>query len=107
MIKWSSNLYFDDTVGKELEKWKKRVESGKPSLSLYCICLASNENNLFDIINCNELLFQYYRRNVLCIVGLSKTREDAVELLRDIVEDIYQKTQDFNVREYFIFPEEG
>lgn len=107
MIKWSSELYFDEAIAKNPKKWKKRVEEGKPSLSLYCICLASNEKNLFDIINCNELFFRYYRQRQLYIVGLSKTREDAIYLLRDIVEDIYQKTQDFNVRSYFVFPEEG
>ena len=103
MIKWSKELYFDDTVKKKPDKWKKRVEEGKLSLNLFCICLASNENNLFDIINCNELFFYHYKRNVLYIAGLAKTREDAIDLLQDMIEDIYNKTGDIKVREYFTF----
>lgn len=103
MIRWSRELYLDEQVSNKPEKWKKRVEQAKPSISLYCICFASNENNLFDIINCNEFFFQYYKKKELFIVGLSKTREDAIDLLQDILEDIYRKTGDINVREFFTF----
>lgn len=103
MIKWSNELYLDETVRKKPDKWKKRIEQGKLSYSLFCICLASNEKNLFDIMNSNELFFQHYKRNDLYIAGLAKTREDAIDLLQDMVEDIYQKTGDVKVRDYFTF----
>ncbi|MFA9463740.1 MAG: hypothetical protein ACERKN_05555 [Velocimicrobium sp.] len=103
MIKWSNELYFDDSIKKKPDKWKKRIEDGRLSHSLYCICLASNEKNLFDIINCNELFFRYYRRNSLYIVGIAKTREDAIDLLQDMIEDIYKKTGDIKVRDFFTF----
>ncbi len=107
MIRWSSELYMDDFVRKNPEKWKKKVEQGKLVLSIYCICLASNKENLLDIINCNELLFRHYRNGELYIVGMARSREDAVDLVQDIVEHIYQKTQDVKIREYFEFREEG
>lgn len=103
MIKWSNELYLDDAVKKKPEKWKRRVEDRKLSHSLYCICLASNEKNLFDILDCNELLFRYYKRRELYIVGLAKTREEAIDLLQDMIEEIYQKTGDIKVRDYFTF----
>lgn len=103
MIKWSNELYFDDVVKKKPEKWKKKVENGKLSYNLFCICLASNEHNLFDIINCNELFFRHYKRNNLYIAGLAKTKEDAIYLLQDMIEDIYKKTGDVKVKEYFTF----
>lgn len=103
MIKWSNQLYFDDSIKKKPDKWKKRVEDGKLSHSLFCICLASNEKNLFDIMNSNELFFRHYKKNDLYIAGLAKTREDAIDLLQDMLEDIYRETGDIKVREYFTF----
>lgn len=105
MIKWSNELYYDDKIKKKPEKWMKKVEDGKLTLSLYCICLSANKKNLFDIINTNELLFHYYKRQTLYIVGLAKTKESSFELLQDILKDIYKETGDLKVRDYFTFME--
>ncbi|MEG1458748.1 MAG: hypothetical protein RSB37_09950 [Acetivibrio sp.] len=103
MIRWSNELYLDESIRKNPEKWKQKVEGGKLPLNVYCICLASNEHNLFDILNGNELFFRYYRTRDLYIAGLAKTQEDALDLLQDMIEDMYQKTGDIKVNEYFTF----
>ena len=101
MVKWCSKLYMDEKIKKEPKKWKKRVEKEKLSYSLYCIAFSSNEKNLFDIMDCNELLFKYYKKREIFIVGLASSKENAVELVRIMIEDIYRETGEFKVREYF------
>ena len=105
MIKWSSKLYMDEKIEIEPDKWKQRLEENKLSYSLFCIVLASNENNLFDIMDCNELWFRHYRRNDVYVVGLASEKGSALHLVEQIVADIYSKTGDFKVREYFEFQE--
>lgn len=103
MIKWSEPFYMDDMVAKKPEKWKKRIEDDKPGVSLYCICFASNPKNLFDIVNSNELLFRYYKRRQLYVVGLANSYETALYLAEDMIGQIYKETGDVNIREYFSF----
>ena len=103
MIKWSGKLYMDETVKKQPDKWKKRLEENKLSYSLFCITLASNENNLFDIMDCNELWFRHYRKNDIYVVGLASDKGSAFKLVENMVQDIYSETGGFQVREYFEF----
>lgn len=101
MIKWCERLYMDEEVGKKPEKWKKRVEGKKPALDLYCVCPASNPDNLFDIISCNELLFRYYKSRELTVLGLAKSQYGAELLVQEMVEDMLKTSKTLDVKEYF------
>lgn len=101
MIKWYHKLYMDNSISMKVDKIKKSIEHNKKAIGVYCIALASNENNLFDIINVNELLFDYYKRQDINIIGLARGRESAKRLVVRIIEDVYRETGDFKAREYF------
>lgn len=101
MITWYHKLYMDDHIIKNVDKIKTAIEENKPSIGIYCIALASNENNLFDIMNVNELMFQHYRRNKIYILGLARGKESAKRLVVRMIEDVYNETGDFHAREYF------
>ncbi|MSS63287.1 hypothetical protein [Velocimicrobium porci] len=105
MVKWCDKLYMDDKIKKKPQKWRKRLEQEKLSYELYCIALASNHKNLLDIIDCNELLFRYYKKRDICVVGLAGSRESAILLVQNIIEDVYRETGGVNVRAYFKFEE--
>ena len=102
MIKWCLNMYMDDCVAMNPEKYKQLVIDNRINIPpLYCITLATNVNNLLDIISCNELLFKHYRRANVTVVGMAAAYKDAVELVKKIVVDVYKDTGDFDVRSYF------
>ncbi|MDO5520265.1 MAG: hypothetical protein Q4G58_07230 [bacterium] len=101
MIKWYQHLYLDQKAEKKIEKLKSKIEDGKISINLYCVCIASNEDNILDIMNVNELLFRHYARIPVYIVGLAYSKENALKLVEEIVLDIYNNTDEFNAREYF------
>lgn len=103
MVKWYDNLYVDKLIKNKQKKVIKRINEGKLSLHIYCITFASNGNNLFDIMNANELLFDYYKRREICILGLALGRESAIELAAAMLEEIYKNTGDFKVRDYYKF----
>jgi hypothetical protein len=102
MIRWADKLYLSEDIRqKKLFKLKKIIEKGKLTFEIYCITLASNPDNLFDIINVNELLFPYYERKDMYILGLADSKIEAKLLVKDMLLEIYTETGDFKVREYF------
>lgn len=101
MIKWYPALYLDSVTKKNLRRIKRRMERRKINLRVYCIALASNEKNLLDIYSTNELLFQYYRQKDIKVIGLASSKESAIQLVADIVNDVYQQTGRLDVRTFF------
>jgi hypothetical protein len=93
----------DNSIRRKEDKVKNTIEKNKVSLDVYCIALASNQKNLFDIMNVNELMFKHYRESEICIVGLARGKDSAIRLVKDIIEDVYRETESFDVRSYFVF----
>ena len=105
MIKWYPDLYLDSFTKKHVKKIKRCMERKKVTLNMYCIAIASNEKNLFDIYNTNEFLFRYYRQKEMKVVGLASSKENAFLLVADIVNDMYQKTESLDARTFFQWEE--
>jgi hypothetical protein len=102
MIRWADKLYQSEGIKQtKLNKLKKIIEKGKLTFEIYCITYASNPDNLFDIMNANELLFPYYKRKDMYIIGLAESKLEAEFLVKDMLMEIYNNTGTFKVREYF------
>lgn len=102
MLEWHRDMYMDEVVAEQAERYKQIVEDDKICIpTIYCIALASNPDNLLDIISCNELMFAHYRRNNIQVVGLAASYKNAVELVISIILDVYKATGSYNVRNYF------
>ena len=103
MIIWYRGLFTDKEAGKHLNKVKRKLEKGERYFNLYAICKPSNEVNMFDIIAANELCFPHYQNNKIKIIGLAFGRDSAIKLMSHIVEEVYQKTNDVAVWDYYTF----
>lgn len=101
MIKWYPDLYLDEKASKKEAKLKNKIENGKVAFDVYCICISMNPDNLFDIMNVNELLFRYYRQKQISIIGLAYGRASAIKLLEKIALDIYHNTDNFEPNMFF------
>lgn len=100
-MQWAEHLYLSDRTAAKKEKIIKKAEQGAGMVSIYLIALASNPQNLFDIFHAAHLKEPaFYRRNPF-IVGIASGYDEALELVRRMVEDIYRETGGFRVREYF------
>ena len=69
-------------------------------INVYCIFLSTNPESLLDIMNVNELLFPYYKDQTIYAIGLAKGYYEAMDLLVEVIDEIYRKTGDVKVREY-------
>src|SRR5690606_34273942 len=99
MIQWASSLYIGDKLQKKKDRVIKNISNRKITSDVYCIAFASQPCNLFDIMNANELLFPHYKKADIKIVGLAKGKDEAIDLVQDMLMEVYNNTGSFNVRE--------
>jgi hypothetical protein len=101
MISWTSRLYIGEKMKKKKKKVMASINNSEATYGVYCIAFASHPSNLFDIMDANELLFPHYRRSEVQIVGLANGKEEAIEMVQDMLMEVYHKTGEFDVRTYF------
>lgn len=102
MIEWYQNLYLDSVTSKKVELYKNLVMDGKIHIPpVYCVCIACNRSNLLDIISCNELRNAHYQSNELRVIGLSASYKESLELVKQIIMNVYRETGDFDVRSFY------
>lgn len=104
-MRWAVNLYTTESARKKLPSIMRRVRTGRLQPGVCLITLASNEQNLLDIIPAAS----YLQRGVAAlspdIVGVAKGEEEAQMLAARIVSDVWEKSGSFDVRNYFKFQE--
>ena len=101
MIVWAEKLYVSSNIEKKKERLMRRIRTNRLTFDLHCIICAENEKNLLEIIPAKELKHPHYQRSSLFVVGLAKGKDEAKELVRVIIEDVFTSTGDFDVRTYF------
>jgi len=101
MISWSSRLLIGEKMNKRKEKVIASINNREAVFGVYCIAFASHPDNLFDILDANELLFPHYRLTDVQIVGIAKGKEEAVLLVQKMLMEVYNNTGSFDVRNYF------
>lgn len=105
MIEWYPELYQDIYTKKRWEKIRKKAEKKKMlSPEIKFICIASDPHNLLDILDANTLLYPYYQKKEILVVGTAFGMDAARELVEQIVFDIYTGTNGFDVKGYFVIP---
>lgn len=102
MIYWYRDLYMDEKVAKHPKKCKKRIARRRPwKRSYVAITLASNSENLFDIIETRQLFFRRYSYLDIYVVGLAASQDAARQLLQEIVEQMWSEDTGICVRDFF------
>lgn len=99
-MKWYEKLYVGESIkGKEKKiKWKINHNAGL--FSVYVISLASNPNNLLDIIHTTDLMQKGYPKKDIRIIGIAKGKEEAMELVKRIIQETYDYLGTTNVEKY-------
>ena len=100
-MKWYGDLYVGDSIEGKANRIKWKINHRAGTVSVYVIAFASNRQNLLDIIPAWELMQKSYPgKKQMQIIGLAKGYVEALELVRRIIEEVYQNTGDVDVRSY-------
>jgi hypothetical protein len=97
-MKWYDQLYVGDSIASKVNRIKWKINHNAGTVSIYVVTLASNPDNLLDIIPARELMQKGYPKKDLMIIGIAKGYHEALLVVQRVIEDTYRKTNDVNVR---------
>lgn len=97
---WYKDLYVGESIVHKTKNVKWKIMHNAGQIGIYVITLASNRQNLLDIIPSYELMQKEYPKKDMVIVGLAKGYDEAVEVAASIIDEVYRSTGTFAVRTY-------
>ena len=101
-MKWYSKLWLSPKAAKRKNALFQAIDSGKGAADVYVITPAQNPGNLLDIIPAKEKSLAGINENSsLYILGLACGKKEAFELVRCMVDRVYQETSGLDIRGYF------
>lgn len=100
MLKWKDVCY----IGKNVENpqdVQKKITAGEFFLSeIFLITLSEHPDHLLEFFPCHMMFHKKFRENCPEIIGMTKGKQEAMELICSIISDVYYETKGFQVAEY-------
>lgn len=100
MLKWHKHYYTGSGV-KNSSRIRRRLEHGKPVPGIYLITLSDNPRNLLEILSALTLIQESAADMCPEIVGIAKGKEEAMDLVTEMIRTIFSETDGFEVKEYW------
>ncbi|MCR5214214.1 MAG: hypothetical protein K6E10_07335 [Eubacterium sp.] len=97
-------VYSDMIEDKEFGKLLKKVARKKPvATGLFVVTKPLYEAGIMEIYDYNELLQPFYRKKKikLNIIGISSSRQGAKEIVKNIIDDMYDSLGTIDVTGFF------
>ena len=97
-----NSVYSDVERGRKLNKLIRSVYKYKPEFGLFLITLPLEDGALLEVYNYNVFLQPYFleRDDEIVVVGITKSKGSANELLRKITEDSLRVTGGLDIKRY-------
>lgn len=99
MLKWQRNYYVGENV-EDPRKIRRKISAGKYVHDIYLLTLSNNPSNLMEIVPAFMLMQKSYAGICPLIFGMAKGSEEALEMVRSIVDEVYRETGAFGIEEY-------
>lgn len=95
-------LYTYGISDKKLDKIISKVKKGKIIPNLCLITLPLFQDGILEIYDYNQLLQPYYKsiHNDITVIGITKNKGDANEVILALVQEMYDAGMDFDVKKY-------
>ncbi|GFI43438.1 MAG: hypothetical protein HFG82_07445 [Dorea sp.] len=100
-MRYYKHLYLAEGLKKK-EKIIRKLEEKKLQINIHVITLARNEKNQLEIYNSMVFLQPDFPYDDFLVVGLAKGYEDAVEIVEEIAQEVYNKTKGADIRSYIL-----
>ena len=100
-MRYYKHLYLAEGLKKK-EKIIRKLEEKKLQINIHVITLARNEKNQLEIYNSMVFLQPDFPYDDLLVVGIAKGYEDAVEMVEEIAQEVYNKTKGADIRSYIL-----
>ena len=105
-MRYYKHLYVAESLKKKRKKIISKLNKRKFQLEIHLLVLPETKNNQLDIINPNLFLQKNYPRKDYFVVGIAKGFEEALEILEEIVQNVYNETKGADIRSYILNKEQ-
>lgn len=99
-MRWYNHLYVGEKAKKKRYAIIQGIRRGTLMPDAFVITPPQNGNNVLDIYPAAMLLLPPYRDQELMILGIASTYWEALSVVRDIVDEMYQRTGGFDLAEF-------
>lgn len=100
------NLYVGPSV-KDPDEVRRKLLIGEGQFTIYVIALSPSKPgpgaNQLEIMHCANLKNPYYKKYPPYIIGIASGSTEAIEMVRELVQEAYEHTGSADVRTY-LFP---
>lgn len=93
-------IYFSESLVNKKAKIIRKLKQNKIQPGIYLITLAQGRQNELEFFSILLLQQKIFHPEDLFVVGVASGYEEALELIEEITDDVYQKTKDAKIREY-------
>lgn len=105
-MRWYSHLYIGEKAKKKRYTMIQGIRHGKLQPETYVITPAVNGKNICDIYPSYMLLTPYYEKMDMTVIGIASGYFEALEVVRDIVDEMFKTTGGFDLKGFLKLEEE-
>lgn len=101
-MKLYNRMYVRGIPDKKVIPTMRKMKRKKSVSGLYCITLPVFEDGILEIYEYSELLQDVYEEleHPVIVIGIAGSYIDAEEMVRLIVDEVFQNSSGFDVEEY-------
>lgn len=100
-MRFYKKLYISPSLRKKKRQIVWKLKMGKAVPFVYVITLAE-QNDLMNIYQGLILKQPYYRKNPPFVLGIADSHSAALELVQQILMDVYDKTGNYDIRTFCV-----
>ena len=100
MLKWHKYLLTGPGV-RNRSKIRHKLDHGRIVPGIFLITLSENPSNLLEILPALTLIQESAALMCPEIIGIAKGKEEDMDMVTEIIQEIYSKTGGFNIKEYW------
>lgn len=100
-MRFYKKLYISPSLRKKKRQIVWKLKMGKAVSFVYVITLAE-QNDLMNIYQGLILKQPYYRKNPPFVLGIADSHSAALELVQQILMDVYDKTGNYDIRTFYV-----
>lgn len=101
-MKLYNRMYVRGIADRKIIPIMRKMNRNRSVSALYCITLPVFQDGILEIYEYEELRQPLYEEleHPVIVIGITKTQEEAEELARLIVDEVYQNTGGFEIGAY-------
>ena len=98
-MKWYKPLYVGESI-KSVRFTQFQIDYRKKCKNYYCITLSKTDHALLEIYESRFFRMPGFDPDGFLILGLASNKKEAVDVVRNIIEDVYVHTHGFDIASY-------